>query len=57
MGYDSSSGRYSKVIQPIGEAERKLLKDKQVSDDIIDAINSVTFYYMEDTSGRQSKEL
>ena len=51
MGYDSSSGRYSKVVQPIGEAEKNSLKKEGVSDDVIAAMNSVTFYYTEDTSG------
>ena len=42
MGYDSSSGRYSKVIQPIGEAEKNSLKNEGVSDDIIASMNSIT---------------
>ena len=51
MGHDTSSGRYSKSVQPIGEEEKKSLKASGVTDAEIEAMNSVTFYYTEDTSG------
>ena len=49
--YDANGDVYSKWIQPIGEEEKKSLAAQGVSQEELKALNSVNFYYTEDTSG------
>lgn len=56
--YDENSGVYSKWIQPIGKADKEALEAAGIENYMLQSINSVNFYYTEDTSiyGTQSTD-
>lgn len=55
LNYDDNAGEYSKWIQPIGQADKDALKADGKTDEEIEAINTVTFYYSEDNSGASTQ--
>ena len=58
LSYDENSGVYSKWIQPIGKADKEAIEAAGIDYYMIQSINSVNFYYTEDTSiyGTQSTD-
>ena len=48
--YDENSGVYRKWIQPIGKADKEALEAAGIENYMLQSINSVNFYYTEDTS-------
>ena len=47
INYNANGDTYNKWIQPIGEEEKKSLAEQGVSQEELDALNSVNFYYTE----------